>query len=105
MSYLAVDEKVLMIKKYVRENDPNSGLYTLSGGKLEEYEKGGNPLGRLEASLREPSQETGLTLISPKLKGVILFDNNGRTFDNWKNPQDFLVYLFESKNYSGILKE
>ncbi|MEK6823407.1 MAG: NUDIX domain-containing protein [Nanoarchaeota archaeon] len=105
MSYLFVDKQILMIKKIKRENDPNSGFYTLPGGKLKDFEKGLNPNGRLESAIRETEEETGLKLIEPKLKGVILFDNSERIFDNWKNSQDFLVYLFEAEKYSGKLKE
>ena len=103
LSYLSVDEKVLMVKKPIREQDPNSGFYTLPGGKLEDDERGSNPRGRLESAIREMQQETGLTLINPRFRGVILFDNLGRTFDNWPNAPDYLVYIFSSVRYSGKL--
>ncbi|MEK6841633.1 MAG: NUDIX domain-containing protein, partial [Nanoarchaeota archaeon] len=90
ISYLSVREKALMIKKGERIDDPNSGFYTPPGGKLEHNEKGENPLGRLEAVVREVRQETGLILVRPSFKGVILFDNEGRTFPNWPNPDNFL---------------
>jgi len=105
MSYLLVDEKVLMIKKFERENDPNSGFYTLPGGNLESDEKGGNLLGRLESVIRETKEETGITLINSKLCGTILFDNSERVFSNWKNPNDFFVCFFSSKYYTGELKK
>ena len=38
LTYLSVNGKVLMMKKGVRENDPNSGKYTLPGGNLEPSE-------------------------------------------------------------------
>jgi 8-oxo-dGTP diphosphatase len=105
ISYLSAEDKVLMMKKKVRENDPNSGLYALPGGKLDSNEKGLDNLdGRLESAIRETNEETGLILIKPKLRGVILFDNKERIFPNWKNPTDFLVYVFSAKNYSGELK-
>ncbi len=94
-----------MIRKNVRENDPNSGRYTLPGGNLDLPEKSLNNLaGRLKAGVRETKEETGLNLLIPKNRGVILFDNKDRVFDNWKNPQDFLVYVIQGAFYSGKLK-
>ena len=105
MSHLSGDEGILMIDKYERENDPNSGLFTLPGGKLKDYEMGlSTPRGRLESAVRETEEETGLTLINPVLKGVVLFNNHGRIFDKWKNPEDFLVYIFSAEEYTGTLK-
>ena len=104
MTFLSVDEMVLMIKKTERQNDPNSGFFTLPGGNLKNFERGANPTGRLESAIREIEEESGLTLIKPVLRGVILFDNAGRVFDNWPNPQDFLVSIFSARQYSGRLK-
>jgi 8-oxo-dGTP diphosphatase len=104
MSYLFVEGRVLMIEKFKRENDPNSGLFTLPGGKLEDSEKK-NPEGRLESAIRETEDETGLILIKPRLRGVILFDNSKRIFKNWPNPEDFLVHIFSAKEYTGELKD
>ena len=105
MTYLSSNERVLMIKKGLRENDPNSGVFTLPGGNLKDREKGlDNPYGRLEAAVRETEEETGLTLINPRLMGGILFDNHERIFDNWTRPEDFLVYLITAINYTGKIK-
>ena len=59
MSYLHVNGHVLVVKKSKKKGDPNSGLYTLPGGKLEDDERGMNLQGRLEAAIRETRQETG----------------------------------------------
>ena len=104
MSYLCVSGKVLMLKKFEREDDPNSGFYTLPGGKLGDDERGQNSFGRLESAIRETEDETGLILINPLLRGVILFDNSERIFENWPNPEDFLVYLFSAQEYEGELR-
>ena len=67
--HLSHNGKVLMIRKPEREKDPNSGLYTLPGGKLEGPEKGLTSFkGRLEAAVRETEQETGLHILEPALK-------------------------------------
>src|SRR3989344_3592176 len=104
LCYIYHDNKVLIVKKLERENDPNSGFYVLPGGKLEESEKGFSLNGRLESITREFSDETGLTIRNPRLRGVILFDNFERTFDNWKNSQDFFVYVFSAEEFSGELR-
>jgi len=102
MSYLSSDEGVLMIQKRERKDDPNSGYFTLPGGKLTELEKQVLE-GRLWSAIRETMEETGLLLTDPILRGTILFDNNGREFDNWPNPEDFLVYIFTATTYTGSL--
>ena len=97
---------VLMIKKGVRENDPNSGYFTLPGGKLEKDERGlMNPEGRLKSAIRETEDETGIIPVNPVLRGVILFDNKDRKFDNWPNPDNFYVYIYSATKYSGNPKK
>jgi len=106
MAYIYEGDKVLMMKKEERENDPNSGFYTPPGGNLEFYEKGlDNPNGRLEAAVREVWEETDLTCLHPTYRGMILFDNDGRIFRSWKNPNDFLVYVYSSSQYIGELSK
>ena len=101
MLYLVSGKKILMIKKGIRIEDPNSGYFTLPGGKLKEEEKGNNEQGRIDCIIRETKEETGIEPIRPSLRGVILFDNEGRVFDNWKNPDNFLVYIYASKKFKG----
>ena len=109
MSYITSDEGILMIKKDKRENDPNSGYYALPGGKLEPDEKGLNhPEGRSKSVIRETKDEAGITLINPIFRGKILFDNKDRIFSDWKNHEDFLVYIYYSiwtRKYEGELKK
>lgn len=105
MSYVRVKGQILMKKKGIRKNDPNSGYYTLPGGKLEPFEIGLSKTdGRLLSIIRETKEETGLKLVNPKLRGTVLFDNSERKFDNWKNPDNFLVYIFGANSYYGELK-
>jgi len=104
--YLNCDKGILMLEKNERKDDPNSGYFALPGGKLKEYEKGlDTPKGRLESVIRETKNETGIKLINPLLRGLILFDNSERIFDNWLNPDDFYVYYYSAKKYLGKLKE
>jgi ADP-ribose pyrophosphatase YjhB (NUDIX family) len=95
-----------MIKKGIREDDPNSCYFTLPGGKLESEEKGLKSVeGRIISAKRETKSETGIDLKHLILIGTILFNNQDRTFKNWKNPEDFLVYIFKANSGSGRLKE
>jgi ADP-ribose pyrophosphatase YjhB (NUDIX family) len=107
MMYLVSDKgNVCMIEKVSRKNDPNSGYITLPGGKLKEDEKGlNNSEGRLKSVLRETEEEVGIKPVNPVLRGIIFFDNKDRTFDNWKNPDNFLVYIFYAENYRGKVRK
>ncbi len=102
-TYLSEGSNALMMKKGIRKNNPNSGNYAPSGGNLEDHERGLNPAGRLEAAIRETREETGLTVLDPVWRGIILFHNFEREFPNWPNPEDFLVYVFSATKYSGKL--
>jgi len=102
LCYLCIDGKTLMIHKKVREGDPNSGFYTLPGGKLKDSERGSEE-GRLIGVVREFLEETGLEISDLEFKGQILFDNSEREFPNWPNPKNFLVYIFAARIYSGEL--
>jgi len=98
--YLSEDDKVLMIKKGERKNDPNSRFYTPSGGKIEECEMGlDNPRGRLEAAVREVEEEAGLTPYHLTLRGEILFDNSERIFSRWRRLDDYKVYIFSCSQH------
>lgn len=96
-------ERVLMIKKFKRENDPNSGLFTLPGGKINDGEME-NSHGKLESAVRECEEETGIKMINPSIRGQITFLNEERIFDNWDNPEDYYIYLFSTEEYGGTLK-
>ena len=98
------NDEVLMLRKNKRVDDPNSDFYALPGGKLEPQEKS-NKFGRIFAAIREHWEETGLTLISPKFIGTILFDNPERQFDDWKNHDNYYVYVYSAKEFSGTLLE
>ena len=88
-----------------RDNDPNSGLFTLPGGKLKDDEKGGCPNGRVDCGVRETFEETGIRVLDAKLRGTILFDNSKRIFPRLENPEDFLVYMIAGTKYEGELRE
>lgn len=63
--------------------------FTLLGGHIEKNES------IVDAVIREMKEETGLTIINPRLCGVKQFPiDNGR----------YLVFLFETSQFSGELK-
>ena len=103
MAYIvSKNNNVLMLKKGVRKDDPNSGYFTLPGGKLKGFEKGlSYPRGRLESVMREIEEETNIRPLNPVLRGVILFDNRDRSFDNWPKPTHFYVYIYSAIKFRG----
>lgn len=105
LNYLPCEKGILMLRKGIREGDPNSGYCTLPGGNLEAYEKGlKSPRGRLESAIRETKDETGIELIKPVLRGTILFDNEGRLFPDLKKRDNFYVYMYYTAKGEGELK-
>lgn len=105
LNYILCDEGILMLRKCIREDDPNSGYCTIPGGKLKQYERGNNLQGRLECALRETEEETGIKPIKSILRGTILFDNDGRIFPDMKKRDNFYVYLYYATEKDGELKE
>lgn len=108
MGYIHCDKGILMLSKFKRKDDPNSGYHTLPGGKLELDEMGiYDPLGRESSVKREVEKETGIFMLYPRFMGTILFYNKDRTFDNWseKRKKNFFVYMYHSGHPKGELKE
>ena len=106
MCYLSTAGGILILKKGIREDDPNSGYETLPGGKLEDFEKGlDHPSGRLESCARETFDETGIEPLNLSLRGIILFDNSERKFKTWNKKEDYLVHVFYTTKKQGKLKE
>ena len=83
--YLKKDDLVLMLKF-----SKKWGLvYAPPGGK---FESGETPL---DCIIREFYEETGLTLIDPKLQGI----------SYWKDKAEGIIFVFTAGNFSGELKE
>ncbi len=59
------------------------------GGK---FETGESPL---DCILREYYEETGLTLINPKLQGI----------SYWHDNAEGMIFIYTAENYKGTLKE
>lgn len=83
--YLKVDGKILMLKY----NKKWRQVYTPPGGK---FESGETPL---DCVTREFLEETGLTLINPRLQGISC----------WKDSREGIIYIFTATSYKGELRE
>ena len=81
--YLKKDNKVLMIK-FSKKWD---NVYAPPGGK---FESGESPL---DCIFREYKEETGLTLVKPKLQGI----------SYWKDRAEGIIFVYIAEDYQGNL--
>ena len=83
--YLKKDNKVLMIKFFKKWGH----VYAPPGGK---FESGETPL---DCIIREYYEETGLTLIKPRLQGI----------SYWKDSKEGIIFIYTAEKFEGNLKE
>ena len=83
--YLKKGNKVLMIKFSKKWGQ----VYAPPGGK---FKTGETPL---DCITREYYEETGLTLINPKLQGI----------SYWQDNTEGIIFIYTAEKYEGILKE
>ena len=81
--YLKKDNKVLIIKFTKKWGQ----VYAPPGGKFEEGES------PLDCIIREYYEETGLTLINPKLQGI----------SYWKDSAEGIIFVYTADDYEGNL--
>lgn len=81
--YLKINGKVLMIKFFKKWGQ----VYAPPGGK---FKSGESPL---DCIMREFKEETGLTLINPKLQGI----------SYWKDSIEGMIFIYVAENYEGEL--
>lgn len=79
LCYIERDNQYLMMHRVKKENDVNKDKWVGIGGHFEENES------PEECLLREVTEETGLTLISYALRGIITFIS-----DKWQTEYMFL---------------
>lgn len=79
--YLKKDNKVLMIKFSKKWGN----VYAPPGGK---FEKGESPL---DCIIREFKEETGLTLVNPKLHGI----------SYWQDSFEGIIFVYTAEDYEG----
>ena len=91
LCYIEKDDCYLMLHRTKKENDENHDKWIGVGGKFEKEES------PEECLLREVKEETGLTLLSYKFRGLITFVS-----EEWGTEY---MHLFTSDQYEGRLKE
>ena len=89
LCYIEKDGRWLMLYRGRKENDPNAGKWVGVGGKFEDKES------PEDCVCREVKEETGLELISQRLRGIITFVS-----DKWETEY---MYLFTADEFCGEL--
>ena len=89
LCYIEKDGKYLMIHRTGKKNDGSDGKWLGVGGH---FEDGESPY---DCIIREAREETGLTLLEPKYRGIITFVS-----DKYETEQ---MHLFTCTEYSGEL--
>lgn len=91
LCYIEKDDCYLMLHRTKKENDENHDKWIGVGGKFEKEES------PEECLLREVEEETGLSLVSYKFRGIITFVS-----EEWGTEY---MHLFTADQYTGNLKE
>jgi len=90
LCYIKKDGFTLMLNRNKKKGDVHKGKWNGLGGK---FERGETPE---ECVKREVLEESGLVVSNPKLRGFL-------TFPNFKDEEDWYVYLYEADEFSGEL--
>ena len=91
LCYLRRGNSLLMLHRDRKEHDENAGKWIGVGGKFEEGES------PEDCVRREVLEETGLTLCSARLRGVVTFVS-----DEWGTEY---MFLYTSEDFSGTLTD
>ncbi len=91
-AYIRKDNKTLLLLRNKKEKDVHEGKYIGVGGKFEENETPD------ECVDREILEETGLRVVSKKLRGKIFFPE----FDG---ENDILMYTYTVDEFEGEIME
>lgn len=91
LGYLMQGDCYLMLHRTKKANDPSHAKWIGVGGHVEAGETPD------ECFFREVTEETGLTLGSARLRGIITFLS-----DEW---EDELMFLYSSDDFTGELIE
>jgi len=90
LCYLQRDGKTLMLHRIKKSGDIHAGKWNGLGGKMEQGET------PEECVVREVHEESGLTIISPRLRGFL-------TFPFFAEAEDWYVFVFTATQFSGTL--
>ncbi len=99
MCFLRSQGNTLLLYRNRGKGDIHDSWYVPPGGRTERGERG------IDCIIREFREETGLRLFNPKLRAVVTFYNKGRILGGKKNPEDWLVQVYEATNFTGGLRE
>lgn len=91
LCYIERDGRYLMLHRVKKELDENRDKWIGVGGKIEEGES------PEDCALREVREETGLTLLSWRYRGIVTFVS-----DEWGTEY---MHLFTSEDFSGTLRD
>ena len=92
LCYIEQDGKYLLLHRVKKKNDINKDKWIGIGGKFEEWES------PEDCIKREALEETGLTLIRPKYRGIVTFISDGM-------DQTEFMHLFTATEFTGELKD
>lgn len=88
LCYIKKKSRTLMLHRVKKQDDVHEGKWNGLGGK---FLPGETPE---ECVCREVREESGLTVDNPVLRGVMMFPE-------FKNKEDWLVFLFTAEEFSG----
>lgn len=91
LCHIEKDGKYLMLHRIKKENDLNHDKWIGIGGKFEDKES------PEDCNAREVFEETGLTLISCRYRGIVTFIS-----DCWETE---LMHIFTADQFSGIVHD
>ncbi|MDO5147043.1 MAG: 8-oxo-dGTP diphosphatase [Eubacteriales bacterium] len=91
LCYIEKDDSYLMLHRIAKKVDINKDKWIGVGGKLEDKES------PEECLLREVKEETGLTLTSYRLRGIVTFVS-----DRWVTEY---MFLYTADGYEGELSD
>lgn len=90
LCYIEQDGRYLMLHRTKKKQDPNAGKWIGVGGK---FEAGESPE---ECAMREVAEETGLTPVGLRLRGIVTFVSDV--------CQTEYMFLFTADRFSGALR-
>lgn len=90
LCYVRCEGRTLMLHRNKKDGDVHKGKWNGLGGK---FDAGESPE---ECVIREIREESGLTLLDPRLRGVL-------TFPAFKNGEDWLVFVYTATRFEGGL--
>lgn len=91
LCYIEQDGKYLMLHRIKKKNDLNQDKWIGIGGKFEDKES------PEDCVIREALEETGLSLIRPRYRGIVTFVSD-KYETEW-------MHLFTATEFSGDIKE